>query len=108
MVYEPRYFAVTIEYPNLKRDLCLFKVEEHFKAALNGTQRKITNSGKNGFLMTVASKQQKERALKIDNVCRMKCITKQYGFFNESRGVIYIYNSEIEDMDSFPERLKEQ
>ena len=46
--------------------------------------------------------------MKIDNVCGMKCITKEHGFFNESRGMIYIYNSEVDDMESFKKGLKEQ
>ena len=78
------------------------------KTALNGTPRKITNSGKTGILIEVASKEQGARALKIDNVCGVKCITKEHGFFNESRRMVYVYTSEIEDMESFKEGLKKQ
>ena len=47
--YTPLYYTVNIEYPNLKRDLCPFKVEECVIAALGGKSKQITKAGKNGF-----------------------------------------------------------
>ena len=84
----PRYSTVTIEYSNLKRDLCPF--EQHFTAALNERPRKVTNSGKNGFLIEVSSKEQRVITVQIDNVCGMKRIAKEHSFLMKNRLMIYV------------------
>ena len=106
--YFPAYYTVNIEYPNLKRDLCPYKVEDFFTTTLKGRPKKITSAGKNEFLVEVSSKDQAERVLKIDNVCGLKCTAKEHSFFNECKGMIYLYNTDIKDVESFKDGMKEE
>ena len=52
--------------------------------------KKITNSGKNEFLVEISSTEQAEKITKLKNICGMKCSLKEHSFFNERKGMIYL------------------
>ena len=63
-------------------------------------------SGKNGFLVEVGSKQQSGKLKKLDKLCNQDCFVKEHKFFNETRGIIYLYNNDITNLESFSEGLR--
>ena len=96
--YTPRYYTVNIEYPNLKRDLCSFKVEECLVAALGGKPKQITKAGKNVYFIEVCLKEQADKVIKMEIIGDMKCSVKEHSFYNECKGMILVYNNEIIDV----------
>ena len=44
----------------------------------------------------------------MEAICGMKCSVKEHSFYNECKGMIYVYNNEIIDVESIKEGLREE
>ena len=103
-----KYFVINWKNENDKRKLCPYQVEADVMRKLAGKPRSIMGSGRNGLLVEVSSEEQSRTIMDIKDILSMECNVRPQDFFNETRGVIYIYDSEITDIESFQEGLQER
>ena len=103
-----KYFTVMLKEENAKRKMCLFEVEKEIIAKRKGKPRSIASSGRNGFLVQVASEQQSLEIIKIKNLLTEECEVKRHEFLNGTRGIIYIHNNDVSDLESFQEGLRKR
>jgi len=89
-----------------KRDMCPFKFEKCLTDAIGGCPESITAGGKDGFIVKVQSAKQSMEIGNISEIDGNSCTVQEHTFFNETKGVINIYNSDVLDLESFGEGLK--
>ena len=102
-----KYFLISMQ-TGVKRTLCPFEFERMLSDKLGGPPESISGSGRDGFLVSVYSKVQSERIINIGEVCGTQCTVMEDKFFNECKGLIYVYGYEINDLESFKEGLAEE
>jgi len=90
----------------IKRDMCPFEFEKSLIAAIGSSPESITAGGRDGFIVKVRSAQQGMEINKITEIDGKGCNVQEHTFFNETKGVINIYNSDVLDLASFAEGLK--
>ena len=103
-----KYFTVTFEQDSVKRTLCPYQIEENIAHKLKGKPKSVTSSGQNGLLVETGSKEQSERIMLIKEIMDKECTVRSHAFFNKAKGVIYVNNSEITDLESFRDGLRER
>jgi len=102
-----RFFIVSL--PQYKRQtLCPFDIEKSLISALGGQPVSISSNGTDGLLVHVASKSQSDKIERLTSLCELQCVVSKHEFFNTTRGLIYLYNTEFEEMDSFKKGLMER
>ena len=62
---------------------------------LKGKPKSIVASGKYGMVVEVGNKHQSELIQNLQSIQSRECTVKDHEFFNVTKGIIYIYNSDI-------------
>ena len=104
----PRFYQVKFDCENTKRSICPFKFELELIKKIDEISQPIQSSGRDGFLIEVSSKQQGETLLTVNTLCDHSCRVLKHDFFNVNKGLIYVYNNEVNDLESFKGGLGSQ
>jgi len=102
-----RHFTIELP-PSTKRQINPFEIEKEISGRIGGTPKSIGSHGRNGILVEVRNKQQSEKIRSLATLCNLQCNTRSFTFYNETKGMIYIYNNEMDDIESFCAGLKEE
>ena len=103
-----KFYTVTFKEDGARRKLCPYKMKNYIASKLNGKPRSITSSGRNGVLIEVNTEEQGRNIKQLECVLDREVETKMHTFFNEVRGIIYIRNSDIADLEAFQEGMQER
>lgn len=102
-----KFFTITVSKDH-KREMCPFKTKEALCSAIGGHPVSITSGGKDGFMIQVANKQQSDKIKELKEINGQACKVTESEFFNETKGLFYLRNVEIEDFTSFREGLVQE
>ena len=104
----PRFFHIKFDKEDTKRRLCPFKLELELTEKIANISHPIQSSGKDGLMIEVSSKTQGDALRSVEELCGHKCSVQKHDFFNVTKGLVYIYNNDITDLESFKEGLNTQ
>lgn len=90
-----RYFIVKLSGD--KRKLNPFLLEKEITSKLGGKPTDIAAAGKNAIMITVNDKRQSKEIMTMKTVGGMDCEVSGHRTMNNSKGLIYIYEFDIED-----------
>ena len=102
-----RYFILQFSSEGEKRDMCPFHTEADLGKQIEATPISITSRGATALLVEVAGEERSQRLSKEKNVLDKECTVKEHTLFNGSKGLIYINNNDLRDLESFKQSLKE-
>jgi len=102
-----KFFVISLPQSR-KQSLCPFEIEKSLIMALGGQPVSLSNSGTDSLLVQVANKSQSTKIEQLTSLCELQCVVKKHDFFNTTRGLIYIYNTEFEEIESFKKGLIER
>ena len=103
----PEFFVMSFKNGE-KSMMCPFNLERELVTILGGNPRSISGSGRNSLIVRVCSKHQGEKMATIKEILGKECQVNEHDFFNITKGLIYIYNNDLLDFDSFQQGIKEQ
>ena len=103
-----KYFVVNVSEVGARRTLCPYKVEEAITKAIGGKAKSIKGLNRDAVLVEVINRKESEAIRKMTEVCGKACTVQAHKFFNGGKGMIYLYNTDITDLDSFLGGLKEE
>ena len=86
--------------------MCPFQMEKELIKELGCKPKTINSSGRDSLLIEATTKEQGGEMASIKELLNKECKTKPHDFLNLTRGMIYVYNSEISDIKSFQSGLK--
>jgi len=99
-----KFFTIRLTNSS-KREMSPFKFERDLIQQIEGPPIYISKGGKNTYLVEVRNKSQSEKIRSVSEVDGKNCVVRPYELYNDNKGLIYIYNSEIEDFQSFKNGL---
>jgi len=99
-----RFFVVSLPQAK-KQSLCPFDLEQNLIDVLGGRPMTLSSSGADSLLVQVANKSQSDKIQNLSSLCEVQCVVKKHEFFNTARGLIYLYNTELTDINSFKSGL---
>jgi len=99
-----KFFTIKLT-SNSKRTICPFKFERGLIQNLGGSPLSISKGGKDAYLVEVRNKSQSEKILCVSEIDGKPCTVRPHTLFNDTKGLIYIHNSEIDDFQSFKDGL---
>ena len=101
--------TTTISFKNGEKSLmCPFNLERELSIILVGNLRSISGSGRNGLIVRVCNKHQGKKMVAIKEILEKECQVNEHDFFNITKGLIYNYNNDLLDFDSFQDGIKDQ
>ena len=59
-------------------------------------------------MIEVYSREQEDKIIQMEAMCGIKCSVKEHSFYSECKGMIYVNNNEIIEVESFKEGLREE
>ena len=71
------------------------------------TPKRISGLGRDPFLIEVATKEESEKIRGKDTLLDKPCTTEVHNFFNGRKYLVYLYNTDINDLDSFRTGLQD-
>lgn len=85
-----------------------YAMEDYQAEKLKGKPKALATSGRNGIVVEVGSKDQSERVRDVQDILSKDCTVKDHEFFNVTKGIIYIYDSNISDLQAFEKGLQQR
>ena len=102
-----RFFVVSL--PQLaRRSLCPFDIENSLIQTLGERPKSLSSSGEADLLVEVVNKAQSEKLENMISLCNVQYTVKKSEFFGIMKGLIYIYDTEVENFESFKNGLVER
>lgn len=86
--------------------MCPFKIESEIIAKLGESPKDINTNGTNKFLIETKDEKQSMKMNKLNKVFGNECQITKHHRLNSSQVLIYIYEYDIEDTQSFESGLK--
>lgn len=102
-----KYFLVSVP-SSKKRSLCPFKFEKTLSKEVGGTPVSISNGGVDKFIVEIKNENESEKMKKLRRIDDLDVKVEVYTVYNDTKGVFYIHNKDIEDTVSFKEGLMEE
>ena len=102
-----KYFSLSMP-EQLIRTVNPYEIIEKIKETTGFTPKQVTGLNKTSFTIEVANQIQSENLKNVTSVEGVVCKIAPHPFFNTSRGIIHLYDSNIDDIDEFQKYLKSQ
>lgn len=104
----PDHYVLTICNEGEKCNTCPFQFEDELTTKVSGKPKSITGTCRERLLIEVSSKEQGEKLMSIVEITSKFCKMREHEFFNVAKGMIYVHNNEVLDLNSFQQGLKDQ
>ena len=72
-----------------------------------GKRAKISTLSRSSFLIEITEKDQAEKVMEITSVKQFNCTVNKYDRFNHKKGLIYVSEFDIENVEDFKQGLQE-
>ena len=101
-----KYFLSIPE--QLSRTINPYAIIQKIKDKTGYTPKEVTGFGRNTYTIQVANRAQADIIQTVTNVEDILCKIQPHPTFNVVRGLIYLYDSCVDDLDQFKDYLKPQ
>ena len=101
-----KYFTMRFDI-NSKRAVNPYDVQDKVKQT-TGNKAKITTLNRTSFLIEASNQEQSEKLENIESIKDLKCEVIPYDRFNYSKGLIFVSEFEISDLEEFKRGLQER
>ena len=91
-----------------RRTIDPYAVRNEIERKTGEKLREISGSNKHKLTLQTRSNSQTEKCQKIDTLQGYKCVIRPHPRFNTSKGLIYLRQYNIQDLQEFKENLQEQ
>ena len=98
-----KYFI--IKFNGNKRKLNPFSIEQEITAQLKGKSEDISAADRDGLLVTVRNESQSQNIATLKSIGGVLCEVEQHRSMNITKGIIYIYEFDLEDINNLKEGL---
>ena len=88
-----------------ERNLNPFSIERELTAQLKGKPEDISAAGRDGLIVTVRNESQSQNIATLKSIGGVPCEVEQHRSTNITKGIIYIYEFDIEDVNILKEGL---
>ena len=102
------FYNIKFESEVVKRSLDPFKLESEIRSKISAPPKSIKSSGRDGFLVEVSTAEEGKALESLKEISSQTCRISTYEFFNVQKGILYVYNNDFDDIESFKEGLNEQ
>ena len=96
-----KYFSLEFKSETTKRDMCPYRRKADISEQMGGKPKTITSKGSSAVLVEVASVQQSRRIREVKTVLERECEVREHALYNGRKGLVYINNNDLTDMESF-------
>ena len=102
-----KYFVVRVE-EGKKSTMCPIQIETDLANQPGGPAETIRAGGRDSFLVSLYSENQSNKMKRVEQIAGNKCQVSDENFLKRTKGLVYIQNYHIEDLESFALGVKEQ
>ena len=95
-----KFFVLKLD-EGIKKTLNSFEEDEDITRTIGGTPKRISGLGRDSFLNEVSTKEESEKMRGKDTLLDKQCNIEIHVFYNGRKGLIYLYNTDINNLDSF-------
>ena len=88
--------------------MCPFQIETDLANQLGGPAESIRAGGHDSFFVTVYSENHSNKMKLVEQISGNKCQVTEENFLNTTKGLVYIQNYHVKDLDSFAEGANEK
>lgn len=100
------YFQITFSKED-KTSLNPFDVIASISSNTNYSPSKLFSANKKSFIVQIKDEIASKKLMSLTNIAGKTCAITSYDRFNRSRGLIYVHNSHIPDLDEFKTALSD-
>ena len=104
----PTYFDLKFDSPQQKRKISPFLLEKCIQAKIGNKPRTIRTKDSTTFVIQVSKKEESIALSKIDEISGVRCSVTLNDSADVAKGLIYIYDYDMTDFDSFKTGLMQQ
>ena len=104
----PTYFDLKFDSPQQKRKISPFLLEKCIQAKIGNKPRTIRTKDSTTFVIQVSKKEESIALSKIDEINGVRCSVTLNDSADIAKGLIYIYDYDMTDFDSFKAGLMQQ
>lgn len=87
--------------------MCPYKFEDEI-FNLDGKPLSMDKNAEEGFIIEVRNKRQNEKIDEINSILGNECTVKDHVFLNVTKGIIYVYNNKVSDIEGVRQGLQER
>ena len=99
----PRYINIEVQQ-DVKRKINPYKLKNYLRE-VTGSTLKITTNNRKTFTVEAKNKSQSRLVLNLTEIDGHNCTVQPHPFFNFARGIIYIQEYDVDEIESFKEEL---
>lgn len=102
-----RFYSIQFP-PKSKRKLNPFYVQSTIRTAIGAVPKCISSDSRDSFTIEVSSAEQGDKLQQITSIGTHTCTVIKHKYFNQSRGLIYIREYDLDEIDDFKQGLQDQ
>ena len=100
-----RYYTVSVK-PESKRKINPYTLRKTIAIWIGDTLESIATSGREAFMLKIRTLEESQRIEKMNKVVNIECKGEKHKLYNQSRGLIYIYEFDLDNIQEFSEGLQ--
>ena len=102
-----KFFNVTVNQEDTRR-INSYALRNAIKVLTGATLQSITTSGKDSFDIKVRNEEQSKKVVSLQKIGDIKCKVDRHRYYNQTKGLIYIHEFNIENIETFKNELQEE
>ena len=102
-----RHFTITVR-PEDKRKINPYELKKVIKTITGQYPESITTSGREAFAAKVTTREQSQKMVSTTRIGNVDCKVEKHKYFNQRKGLIFIYEFDLENIEEFMKGLQEE
>ena len=102
----PRFYSMRFKEED-KGGVNPFEIKRAIREKSGSNPEAIASEGRQAFTIRVGSEEQGRNLVKVKEIKGEQCSVEKHSYFNRSKGIIYIHEFDIDDLEDFKAGVKE-
>ena len=90
-----------------KRRVNPYEIKKQIQDKTGSDPEALTTDGRRAFTIKVKNEELGRKLLKVKEIMGVECTVEKHNYFNRSKGIIYIHEFDIDDLDDFKAGIME-